>query len=135
MNKTLKLDKPLKINGKMREEFEYDATAITAEQFLEACQRASSMDQSKTVSMKIKENDYALHLYLGCAAIIACNPEISFEDFEQLEGYDTLKVTDIGFLFTLRKSGEPSKESISDAPLETTADTFTPAQPNLEEQD
>lgn len=135
MKKTLKLDAPLLINGKKREEFEYDAMEITSEQFLDACQRASSMDQSKTVSMKIKENDYALHFYIGCAAIIACNPEISFEDFEQMKGYDTLKVSDIGFLFMLRKSGEPSKENNSDAQLGNTAEPSTPAQEKSEEQD
>lgn len=125
MKKTLTLDQPLLVNGEMRKELEYNPLEITADQFLEACQRAALRDKGATVSLKQKENDYALHMYLGMSAVIACNPEISFEDLERVKGYDTLKFTDIGWLFILRTSGGHSEESNSDVPLENTAELST----------
>lgn len=125
MSEILKLDQPIMINGKQCKEFKYNALEITADQFLEACQRAAANDKSKTVTLKQKENDYVLHLYLGMAAVIACNPEVSFEDLERVKGFDTLKLTDIGWLFILRTSGGTSKENSSDVPLENTAEFST----------
>ena len=125
MSKTLILDQPLLVNGEQRKELKYNPLEITADQFLEACQRAALRDKSSTVSFKQKENDYALHLYLGMAAVIAANPEISFEDLERVQGYDTLKLTDIGWLFILRTSGATSEENSSDVPSENTAEFST----------
>ena len=135
MNKTLTLDSPILINGKKVNEFEYNADEITTEAFLEACQKAAANDKSKTVSLKQKENDYVLHMYLGMAAVIAVNPEISFEDLERVKGFDTLKFTDIGWLFILRQSGETSKENNSVAPSENTAESSTQAQETSEKAD
>lgn len=125
MRETLKLDQPLLVNGENRTELQYDALEITAEQYLECCQRAVEKNKSKTISLKAKENDYALHFYLGCAAVIAVNPEISFEDMERIKGFDTLKLTDIGWLFILRKSGEHSQENNFDEQSENTAEFST----------
>lgn len=128
--KKITLSSPLLVNGKERTEFEYDAQEITAEQFIEACQKAASMDKARTISLKAKENDYALHLYLGFYAIIAVNPEVSVEDLERVKGFDTLAIADIGWLFTLRKSGEISEESNSDEQSDNTAKLSTQAQEN-----
>ena len=125
MNKKITLDQPIMINGVQRKEFSYDAEEITAEMFIECCQRAAANEKSKTVSLKQKENDYILHMYLGMAAVIAVNPETSFEDLERVKGFDTLKFTDVGWLFILRQSGEHSTENNSDEPSGNTAEFST----------
>lgn len=128
MIEKLKLDTPLLVNGKKYEELEYDTSEITAMQFSEACMKASEMSKNTTsISFKLKENDYALHLYLGFMAVIAVNPEIDLKDLERIKGLDTLKFTDIGMLFIYRKSGGTSQESDSENSCETTPDTSTPA--------
>ena len=114
MKNTLTLDSAIKINGKDVTELTYDAQKITAIQFSEACARSAAIDKTKTFAFKFKENDYALHLYLGMMAVIAVNPDIDISDLERIEGFDVLKLTQIGMLFTLRRSAEPSEENSSD---------------------
>lgn len=114
MKKTLTLDSAIKINGKDITELTYDAQEITAGQFSEACARSASLDKTKSFSFKMRENDYALHLYLGMMAIIAVNPDIDISDLERVKGFDTLKIADIGMLFILRRSGETSEANSSD---------------------
>ena len=79
---TLKLGEPITINGKQVSELTYDPMEITAAQFSEACARSSAINKSKSFSFKMRENDYALHLYLGMFAVIAVNPEIDISDLE-----------------------------------------------------
>lgn len=67
--KTLKLDEPVLIDGKEVSELTYDPMEITAAQFSEACARSSAINKSKSFSFKMRENDYALHLYLGMFAV------------------------------------------------------------------
>lgn len=135
MKKTLTLDSAIKINGKDVTELTHDAQEITAGQFTEACARSASIDKTKSFSFKLRENDYALHFYLGIMAIIAVNPEIAVEDMERVKGFDSLKIADIGMLFTLRRSGEASKENNSDEQSETTPNTSARAQSNSKEND
>ena len=113
MNK-ITLQEPITINGKQVKELSYDALQITAAQFSEACARSSAIDKNKTFSFKMRENDYALHLYLGMMAIVAVNPEIDIADLERVQGFDVLAIADIGMLFTLRRSVAPSEESNSE---------------------
>ena len=121
--KVLKLEEPISINGKMVSELSYDPMEITAAQFSEACARSSAIDKSKSFSFKMRENDYALHLYLGMFAVIAVNPEIDVSDLERIKGFDVLRLTDIGMLFTYRRSGATSVESDSEKQSETTAES------------
>ena len=124
---TLVLDNPIKINGKDVTELTYDPQEITAEQFSIACAKASAVDKSKSMSLKVKENDYALHLYLGMMAIIAVNPGIDITDLERIKGFDVLDLTNIGTFFTLRKSAVPSAASNSAAQSENTENATTAA--------
>lgn len=112
--KTLKLDNPILINGKEFTEFKYDANEITAEQFSVACARSAALDKNKTITFKVKENDFGLQLYLGMMAIISVNPEIDVNDLERVKGFDVLKIQDIGWLFMLRRSEGTSEESNSE---------------------
>ena len=122
---TLVLDNPILINGKEVRELTYDPQEITAEQFSIACAKAASMEKTKTLTLKVKENDHALHMYLGMMAIIAVNPGIDVSDLERIKGFDILDVTNIGTFFILRRQAEPSEETKSDEPSETTAATST----------
>jgi len=114
MKETLTLECAIKINGSEVTELTYDAFEITALQFSEACARSAALDKTKSFTFKMRENDYALHLYLGMMAVIAVNPDIDINDLERIKGYDALKLADIGLLFILRRLGETSEESDSD---------------------
>ena len=127
MKDTLTLENPILINGKEVSELTYDAKEITALQFSEACARSAALDKTKTFAVKMRENDYALHLYLGFMAIIAVNPDIDVSDLERMKGQDINRAANIGLLFTLGRLGGALQEKNSDAPSENTADTSTPA--------
>ena len=123
MKNILVLDTPIKINNVEVKELSYDPSEITAEQFSIACAKSAAVDKSRAVTVKAKENDYALHLYLGMMAVIAVNPHISVEDLERIKGFDILDLTNIGTLFIFRKSAVPSEGNNSDEQSEPTADT------------
>ena len=120
---TLTLDNPIIINGKEVKELTYDAQEITAEQFSIACAKSAAVDKSRAVTLKAKENDYALHLYLGMMAVIAVNPDIDISDLERVKGFDILDLTNIGTFFIVRKSAETFEESSSEEPSENTPAT------------
>ena len=127
MKDTLTLENPILINGKEISELTYDAKEITALQFSEACARSAALDKTKTFAFKMRENDYALHLYLGFMAIIAVNPDIDVSDLERMKGQDINRTANIGLLFTLGRLGGALQEKNSDAPSENTADISAPA--------
>lgn len=122
---TLVLDNPIQINGVEVKELTYDPQEITAEDFSLACAKSSALDKTRSVSFKLKENDYALHLYLGMMAVIAANRKIDISDLERIKGFDVLALTQIGAFFTLRKEVAVSEENSSDEQSENTANTST----------
>ena len=130
--KTLTLDDPILINGKQVTELTYDPMEITAAQFSEACSRSAALDKAKSVTFKMRQSDYALHLYLGMMAVIAVNPDIDISDLERIKGYDVLELTDIGMLFIYRRWEATSKENNSEERSENTVDTSTPTSKKLE---
>ena len=123
--KILTLDNPIIINNKEVSELSYDPMAITADMFSIACAKSAAVDRSRAIALKAKENDYALHLYLGMASVIAVNPGIDWADLERVKGFDILDLTNIGTFFIMRKSAEPSQESNSEKQSESTPDTST----------
>lgn len=124
---TLILENPIQINGQEVKELTYDPQEITADLFNIACAKSSSLQKTQTLTLKLKENDHALHLYLGMMAIIAVNPGIDVTDLERIKGFDVLSLTNIGAFFTLRREAAVSEESSSDEQSETTASTSTQA--------
>ena len=124
---TLILENPILINNEMVKELTYDPQEITAEHFSIACAKSAALEKTKTLTLKVKENDYSLHLYLGMMAVIAVNPGIDVSDLERIKGFDVLSLTNIGHFFTLRRQAEPSEESSSDEQSENTASTSTAA--------
>lgn len=124
---TLILDNPITINGKEVKELTYDPQEITAEHFSIACAKSAALEKTKTLTLKVKENDYALHLYLGMMSVIAVNPGIDVTDLERIKGFDVLSLTNIGHFFTLRKQAVPSEGNSSAEQSENTASTSTAA--------
>ena len=128
MRKTLKLVHPLLVNGQELTEIDYDAEEIDAVQYSIACQRSAAISKSnQSVTIKFRENDNALHMYLGFMAIIAVNPQIDIADLERIKGTDVLNIADIGQVFILRISAAGSQQSSSGEQSETTAEPSTPA--------
>lgn len=123
--KSFKLDEPIKVNGNLVTELFYDPMEITAAMFSEACARSAALDKNKAITFKVRQSDYALHLYLGMMAVTAVMPEVDISDLERIKGYDVLELTDIGLLFICRKWGEPSEENSSGEPSEATPNTST----------
>lgn len=131
--KSFELDEPISVNGKQITELFYDPMEITAAMFSEACARSAALDKSKAVTFKMRQSDYALHLYLGMMAVTAVMPEVDITDLERIKGYDVLELTDIGMLFIYRKWGAPSEENSSEKPSEATPNTSTAASEKSEE--
>lgn len=131
--KSFTLDMPIEVNGKLVTELFYDPMEITAAQFSEACARSAALDKSKSVTFKTRQNDYALHLYLGMMAVVSVMPEVDISDLERIKGYDVLELTDIGMLFIYRRWGDPSEENNSEKPSDSTANSSTQASEKSEE--
>ncbi len=128
--KTLKLTNPIMINGEKIAELTYDTNEIDGVLFAtaETKKKAAAGMKNMTISAAA-EFDFALHLYLGYAAIIAVNPTYDFSDLERIKGHDTVEVMGIGRNFMLA-SDKAAQESDSDAPTETTPESTTPARQN-----
>ena len=118
MKDTLKLKKPLLINGKEVKELTYDADEITILEYKEANKRTLSFD------MSLAESDYNLHLQIGFAAIIAVNPEVDIADLERMKGQDLYKVSIIGRNFITEALADFAEDN-SDEQSETTPDAST----------
>lgn len=115
MADTLKLSKAIKINGSDVTELQYDIDSITPESFLEADARASTGLAAKGISnMNIAEFNSALHFYLGCFAIIACNSSIDVTDLLRVSGRDINKIRKIGqHFFGDTAPDEDQEETVS----------------------
>lgn len=127
MRNVLKLDNPIVINGQQVTSLAYDTQAITAVLFAQADAAKKQAAGSGSVSFTPGvEFDFALHIYLGFAAIIAVNPQITFNDLERLGGFDLIEVQRIGRNFTLKVDAS-TPEGLEE-PSETTVEPTTQAQ-------
>ena len=130
MEGTIKLKKPILVNGLAVEELIYNTDEITVALFSEADAR-KRMAAGKNISIvPSAEFDFGLHPYLGFAAVIAVNPQISFADMEQVKGDDLLEIMEVGRNFLLG-SVKPRRNN-SDPGSEITAEPTTPAPQTLE---
>lgn len=126
----LKLINPVMINGKEVTEVTYDSNEIDGVLFATAeAKKKMSAGMKNTSIAPAVEFDFALHLYLGFAAIVAVNPEYDFSDVERIKGHDVVEVMKIGRNFMLG-SEKKQPESDSDEPTETTPESTTPARPS-----
>lgn len=130
MKKTLELRQSIEINGKKITKLEYDTEAITSELFCAAFSYAASKNESGRAKMAVAEMDASLHLYLGFAAIIACDSSIDMSDLERIKGIDIMTIAGIGRNFTCQTVEEDSDPSNSEQPAEATQESITPASKN-----
>lgn len=125
---SIKLKKPIKVNGKTVEELTYDVNEITPAGFAEAEFRKSQASGSKGApSAAAVELDYSMQLYLGFAAIIAVNPQYDYNDLQRVSGPDVMSVMKVGRNFILASAAEESEAEGSENVSETTPESITQA--------
>lgn len=125
---SIKLKKPIKVNGKSVEELTYDVNEITPAGFAEAEFRKSQASGSKGApSAAAVELDYSMQLYLGFAAIIAINPQYDYNDLERVSGPDVMSVMKVGRNFILASAVGESEAEGSENASETTPESTTQA--------
>ena len=114
---SIKLTKPIKVNGEEVAELTYDVNEITPAGFAEAEFRKSQASGSKGApSAAAVELDYSMQLYLGFAAIIAVNPKYDYNDLQRISGPDVMSVMKIGRNFILASAeGESEAEGSESA--------------------
>lgn len=104
---SVSLKNPIEINGKTVRELTYDINEITVD-LLEAAEvRASKNGRGLVVA----ETDNTLFLQTGFAAIIACNPEIDWNDLARIKGPDIAWIMRIGRSFFTTSGGQQVDES------------------------
>lgn len=134
MKKTLTLKNPILINGVETSELSYDANAITPPLFAQAeAMKKEDAGLKNVAIVPAVEFDFSLHMYLGFAAIMAVNPQISFSDMQRIHGRDIVSIMQIGRNFILLS--EESAESNSDDVSEITAELSTPQQVTLKKSE
>lgn len=129
------LKNAIEINGKTVTELTYDANEITGALFASAEAKKSASQGNSFSITPTAEFDFALHLYLGYAAIIAVNHEIDWSDLERLKGSDITAVMKIGRNFMFGTSEKVSGERSSEKLIETSAEYITPVSQNSNENE
>lgn len=106
---TIKLSRPLLVNGEERTELPYDLEAVSSDQFI----KAESIAKSKAAEFTFgtAENDYAFHLELGFAAIMAADQSVDQSDLERITGRDLMAVMRAGRNFIGDSSDSPEDET------------------------
>lgn len=106
---TIRLSKPLLVNGEERSELPYDLDNVTVDQFIKAENVAKS--KADDFALGVAENDYSFHLELGFAAIMAADPSIDAADLDRITGRDLMSVMRAGRNFIGDSSASPEAET------------------------
>lgn len=121
---TIKLRKPLLINGVERHELKYDIEELTINRIAQAEAYKSKIGGVALAGkMTFAQMDYPLQVCIGMQAIIAVNPEISEEDLSRIKGFDITKLAEIGQRFFIEPEG--SEPNTSDKQQEDTQNVTT----------
>ena len=127
----IKLDNPIKITGKECTELTFNYFEITNDLYLEAAMRSSRIGNTMNAAA-VRELNEALAFSLGKASIIAANPEISWEDLEQVKGFALLDIANVGRFFITRRRADfdqnPSVEQSEPIPSDSTQAPETSAE-------
>lgn len=121
---TIKLAKPLKVNGKELTELKCDVESITVDGFARA--EAKSKEKRGGTGSSALELDYTMQLYLGFEGIIAADSSIDLSDLERIGGKDLAKVMAAGRFFFIDSEADSTEES-SEAASESTPTNSTAA--------
>lgn len=132
MANTIKLTKPLKINGINVTELTYDADEITVEQFNQAdILSHEKATKGGKVSSLVAETDVTFTLYLGFFAVIAVNPDIDIMDLERIKGKDLWQIAQIGRSFFSQSAEEEEEEENEDSEADNSEEPADPTQESL----
>lgn len=93
---TIRLRRPILVNGEERSEFRYDLSRITAAQFSAA---EAAARKSADFHTSVCEVDYAFHLQIGFFACIAVDPSLDIADMQRVTGPDLMKFMSVGRFF------------------------------------
>lgn len=130
MQKTIKLKNPIMINNEKVSTLTYDTNEITVELYAQAdVLKKIAAGQRNVAIVPAAEFDFALHLYLGLAAVVAVNPQYDFSDLERVKGADVIALSDVGRNFIMQR--EESEESTSEKPSDPTPEPTTPQSQTL----
>lgn len=105
---TIKLRKPLLVNGIEKNELKYDIEELTIGRIAKAEGMKSKIGGvDLAAKFTLAQTDYPLQICIGMQAILAVNPDIAEEDLMRIKGHDLTKVATIGTSFFI----EPEEES------------------------
>ena len=124
---TIRLSKPLLVNGEERTELLCDMEAVTPEQFVKALAYSSAKRGNEGSAVPMAEIDYGFHLYLAFAGCVAADHTVDISDLERIKGSDLLRLMSAGRFFYLNSVTGSMLESLEDASESTP--TSTPAAP------
>lgn len=105
---TLKLIKPLLINGVKRTELTYDIEQVTVEGVANAESLKAKM--GVTAVGTVAQTDFLLHICLGMQAVIAVNNDITEDDLKRLQQFDVCQLAKVGTRFFIKP--EEQEQSI-----------------------
>ena len=115
---TIKLYKPLLVNGIERKELKYDIEELTIGHIAKAEGMKSKIGGvDLAAKFTLAQTDYPLQICIGMQAIMAVNPDISEEDLMRIKGHDLTKVATIGTSFFIEPE-EKSEVNTSEKPQE-----------------
>ena len=124
---TIKLSKPLLVNGVKMTAVKCDMDAITFDGFCRAEARANAKRQAEGGgAAALAEQDYAFHVYLAFEGCVAADASVDVADLERLTGRDLFRFMQVGRFFALGADGD-STGSGSDEPSESTPTSTTSA--------
>nr|DAW28245.1 MAG TPA: hypothetical protein [Caudoviricetes sp.] len=121
---TIRLRRPLLVNGEERSEFRYDLSRITAAQFSAA---EAAARKSADFHTSVCETDYAFHLQIGFFACIAVDSSLDISDMQRVTGTDLKKFMEVGRFFM--SASDESDPPTSDAPQGSTQGATRPQSP------
>lgn len=97
---TVKLSKPLTVNGAERDHIDLDFDSVTVEGFLAATDAAAKCHKGN-IGIIMSENDSALHLQVAYQAAIAADQSLDSTDLDRLCLKDAMAMSAAGRFFTL----------------------------------
>ncbi|MGF7431095.1 hypothetical protein PQV03_10060 [Thermoanaerobacterium thermosaccharolyticum] len=110
---TLKLSKPIMINGEEVKEIKYDLDSLTAQDL----QNASRKYQKNGGVIQVQELDSVYHLYLFAEAVAKVNPEIDLTDILRLSAKDAIKAESLVRNFFFLDLEDSSQSNTSETRL------------------
>lgn len=92
---TVKLSKPLTVNGAERDHIDLDFDSVTVEGFLAATDAAAKCHKGN-IGIIMSENDSALHLQVAYQAAIAADQSLDSTDLDRLCLKDAMAMSAAG---------------------------------------